>query len=270
MRSVCPPTGKAPPAARPQSPPDREIVPVDVEGDFQVAGVEVRQLRVAEFGGIHAGRHQLAHGIQVGPATQAAGFARSSTGRLLVFIAALPRLHAHRHQRDQRRVVVQDRPGRGSRHDERCGVERLRIGHGAHARRTARVNWISVLPRTSAWLSSNGELPKSKPGARIPSTSPMHRSPRPRSRNASASSGSAVRMILSTPRPKATAAVVNARKTSMTTTVPSSAARALDQAFDANFHNDVPINPPPITSAPPRSCPMPSASFRKSAPSSAP
>src|SRR5215470_2853552 len=77
-----------------------------------------------------------------------------------------------------------------------------------------------VSPFTCACDASKGELPKSKPCGARPPTSPMQSWPIPAARNAKASSTLPTTMILAAPRASATAAVVNALKTSMMTTAP--------------------------------------------------
>jgi hypothetical protein len=78
-----------------------------------------------------------------------------------------------------------------------------------------------VLQLKSTDKISNGELPKSKPSGARPPTSPMQTCPRPASRSANASSTPPTMTMRLAPLASATAAVVNARNTSMTATVPS-------------------------------------------------
>lgn len=84
----------------------------------------------------------------------------------------------------------------------------------------ALVRWIMVLPEKSTSASSKGELPKSNSGGGLPPTSPMQMSPIPFSRSANASSTVPTMMTLDAPLASATAAVVKARNTSITATVP--------------------------------------------------
>ena len=79
---------------------------------------------------------------------------------------------------------------------------------------------MTILPPKSIVLISNGELPKSNASGAWPLTSPMQIAPRSLCRSASASSTVATMMIREAPFASATAAVVNARKVSMTATVP--------------------------------------------------
>jgi hypothetical protein len=77
-----------------------------------------------------------------------------------------------------------------------------------------------VWPLKSRPEISNGELPKSKPSGAWPPTSPTQIWPIPALRRARASSTVRTITILDAPFVKATAAVVKARKTSMTATAP--------------------------------------------------
>src|SRR5262245_528626 len=77
-----------------------------------------------------------------------------------------------------------------------------------------------VFPPTSACDASKGELPRSKPDGARPRTSPIQSWPTPAARRANASSTLLTTMILAAPRASTTAAVVNARNTSMIATDP--------------------------------------------------
>ena len=84
----------------------------------------------------------------------------------------------------------------------------------------ADVRWTRVLPATSARATMTGELERSKPGGRHPCSSPITSTSPSSSRSAIASSTPPTSQISLAPAAKAYAAVVNARRTSMATTVP--------------------------------------------------
>ena len=87
----------------------------------------------------------------------------------------------------------------------------------------ARVDCMSVAPATSASDSSKGELPKSKPSGRMPSTSPTHSEPAPRSLSSQRLGDLGDKDDLLSALENATAAVVYALNTSMITAVPRAA-----------------------------------------------
>src|SRR6185369_2637774 len=82
------------------------------------------------------------------------------------------------------------------------------------------VRWIRRRPASSARAIAVVELPKSKPGTRRPWTSPMMRASGHRSRRVNASSTPPTSTTSDAPRSNAYAAVLKARKTSMTTVSP--------------------------------------------------
>src|SRR6516164_1415790 len=102
----------------------------------------------------------------------------------------------------------------------------------------ALVRWMIVWPLKSTPETSNGEFPKSKSSGARPRISPIQIWPIPASRRARASWTVRTITILNAPFAKATAAVVKARKTSMTATVPVARFAPSRRLWTENFHNN--------------------------------